>query len=154
MSNSRLFMIWLGRVLVNALSGGLAFAIVGAFCGGAMGLLLGLIIGIGGIGGTIGAAIGAATGVVGILIYAIAVMGEPPGDLFEPFFDITARIAFGQVWGTIAACSTFLAFELVRSLFTDAGFSNNVGDDAPLMMLVAPILMICGATISVIFKRD
>lgn len=153
MSNIRLFMIWLSRVVANAFAGGLAFAIVGAFCGGAMGLLLGLIIGVGGAG----AMIGAATGVVGILIYAIATMGEPPGDLFEPFFEITARIAFGQVWGTIAACSAFLAFELVRSMLNGIGFSqffNNVGDDIPLMMLIAPLLMIGGATISVIFKRD
>lgn len=158
MSNARLLMIWLGRALANALAGGLAFAVVGAFCGGIAALSIELLeSGLSErsfIGFPIGAIVGAFCGIAGIFIYIIPALRAEPGEFWEPFLDLKARVSWGQIWGTTAACTAFITSELVRSLFNQARFSDNIGEDMLLFAFSAPILMIFGAIASAIFKRD
>lgn len=151
----RSLMIWLGRALANALAGGLAFAAVGAFCGGAAVFFLSMVTGGGLIAGSlIGAIVGAVCGIAGIFIHLLPALRAEQGDFWEPFFDLTARVSFGQFWGTIGACTAFIGFELAKSQFNNVGFSDNVSEDILIFAFAAPLLMICGATVSAIFKRD
>ncbi len=155
----RLFAIWLIRVVANALAGGLAFAIVGAFCGGSAVFFIALFeyggMGEGSfIGVPIGAIVGAVCGIAGIFIHLFPALRAESGEFWEPFFDLTARVSWGQMWGTIAACTAFIVIELVRSQFNNVGFSDNISEDFLIFAFAAPASMICGAIAGAIFKRD
>lgn len=138
----RWFAIWLFRVIANALAGGLMFAFVGAFCGLIVGFMTGL--------GYLGSIVGAACGVVGVFIYLIGAASAAPGNFWRPFLELTPRVAFGQMGGTIIAITSFFAYEFVVSRFRYADFLTIVGEDMIFFCLFAPALMICGA----IWKRD
>ena len=165
MNNARLFALWLIRVLANALAGGLAFAVVGAFCGGGAVLFPALIIcllehigmGEGSILGVIiGASLGTICGIAVIFIHLFFALGAEPGEFWQPFVGLTARISWGQIGGTIAASAAFVAFELVRSQFNRVEFSNNIGKDCiPILStFFVPISMILGAIAAAILGRD
>ena len=154
----RLIAIWLGRVGANAFAGGLAFAVVGAFCGGLTGFVMG-VVSDGSLGGGFGIAFygalaGVACGFVGILVHLIAALNAPPGDFWEPFFDLTPRVAWGQLWGTIFAITAFYGFELVRSQIHPQNFATAARGDGSFLILFAPAMMTCGAIAAAIFKRD
>ena len=155
----RLFAIWLGRVVANALAGGLAFAIVGAFCGGGAVFVLSLFevgaLGEGSfIGVPIGAIVGFVCGIAGLFIHLFSALKAEPGEFWQPFFDLTAPVSFGQFWGTVGACTAYLAFELLAALIRDTSFSAGVSEDMLLFAFGAPTIMICGAIAAAIFKRD
>lgn len=154
----RLWAIWLGRVLANALAGGLAFAVVGAFCGGITGFILGFAWSgsmgdaFGGVYG--GALVGVACGSVGFVIHLLPALPAPPGEFWQPFYDLTPRVAWGQFWGTILAITSFFAFEWVYALIHNVSFAKTFQGNEIFIALVAPALMILGAIAAAIFKRD
>ena len=158
MNDVRSWAIWLGRVVANALAGGLAFAIVGLFCGALSGFIFGVIFE-GSLGGSLiiasyGILVGMACGVAGVLIHLAAALVAEPGEFWEPFFNLTASVSLGQMWGTIAAIAAFVAFELIDSQIHQASFSTTVGEDVIFFCFFAPALMICGAIAGAIWKRD
>ena len=159
MNNARVFAIWLGRALANALAGGLAFALVGAFCGGGAVFTVALFeAGAPGqgsfIGVPIGVVVGAMCGVAGIFIHLFPALRAESGEFWQPFFDLTARVAFGQFWGTVSACTAYLTFEFIFSRIRGIPFSSGISEDMLIFAVIAPTLMICGAIASAIFKRD
>ena len=158
MNDTRNFMVWLGRVLANSLAGGLAFAIVGAFCGGLTGFVMGLISDgslSGGFGiAFYGALAGIACGFVGILVHLIAALTAPPDDFWQPFFDLTPRVAWGQLWGTVVAITAFYGFELVSSQIHRQNFVTTARGDGSFLILFAPAMMIFGAIAAAVLKRD
>ena len=159
LNNTRIFAIWLGRVLANALVGGLAFAVVGAFCGGGAAFIVSLFeagaLSQGAfIGVPFGAIVGFVCGIAGIFIHLFPALKAEPGDFWEPFFDLTAPIAFGQFWGTVGACTAYLAFELIAAPIRGTSLSTGVSEDMLIFAFGASILMICGAIASAILRRD
>ena len=159
MNNARVLAIWLSRVLANALAGGLAFALVGAFCGGGAVFIISLFesnaLGEGAFAGIpIGAGVGFMCGIAGIFIYLFPAVYAEPGEFWEPFLDLTARVAFGQFWGTLGACTAYLAFELIYSPIRGNRFSAGVSEDLLLFAFGAPLIMIFGAITAAILKRD
>ncbi len=158
MNDFRAVMMWLGRMIANALMGGLAFAVVGAFCGGGAALFVELLCGGWGEGVfpgvPVGAFVGVACGVVGIFIHLFSAIGAEPDEFWEPFFNLTARVSFGQLWGTVGACAAFLFLVWMRSLSTHSSFSANANEGALLFAVGAPALMIFGAIAAAVLKRD
>ena len=150
--------IWSGRVVANAIAGGLAFSIIGALCGALTGFVLGFAwegssdsaFGV----AYFGALVGAASGVVGLVIHLLAALPAPPGEFWKPFFDLTARVSWGQMWGTFLAITSFFAFELADSLVHNVSFAKTSQQDGIFIILFAPALMILGAVAGAIFKRD
>lgn len=146
----------LGWALANAILGGVEFAIVGACCGAVTGFTLGLFFE-GSLdnafgGAAVGSTIGAACGILSVPVRGFHALFAPPDEFLQPCFDLIPRLALGQVWGTIVALTGFFAFELVRS--NGVSFAEAVERDAMLMILFAPALMIIGAGMAAIFKRD
>ena len=152
------------RVVVNAVMGGLWFALIGALC---IGLTLGLIGTVadysgafganaesGFTGAIIGAKIGASSGIAGIVLFAIAAIRAMPGQLLEPFDVLFGRVICGQALGTIGALTSFVAFELAKTSINHRGFTLNSFDDSKWIIYGAPTLMICGAIAGALSKRD
>ena len=157
MNNARIVAIWLGRALANALAGGLAFAIVGAFCGALTGFVtevaakdLEYAFAV----AAYGAMVGAICGVVGVFIHFIVAATARPEKPWRGFVRLTARIAIGQLLGTLGIITAFLAFNLISSQINNESFSRAVNENWVFIMYSAPALMIIGAIAGAVFKRD
>ena len=152
----RLVASLLGWALVNAIVGGVAFAIVGSFCGALTGFTLGLVskgsfdsaFGI----AAGGAIVGIACGILSVPAHGIYALFAPPDEFLQPCFDLIPRLAFGQLWGTVIAITGFFAFESVSS--NGVNFVKAVEKNSILMVLFAPSLMIFGAIAAAVLKRD
>ncbi len=164
-SDARWMTILAGRVLANALVGGITFAFVGALCVGLAGGIIGIALdgwsrtfspaaGYGFFGAFIGAKVGAFDGIVGVFLFAIATIRAKPGRLLKPFSALIGRVITGQITGTMGALTSFMIFEFVKTLIISRGFSQNVFDDLLWILFGTPILMICGAIAGALTKRD
>ena len=159
MNEFRFVLILLGRALASALAGGLAFAVVGAFCGGGAVFIVslfepdawseGAFIGI-----PIGAGVGFFCGIAGIFIHLFPAVYAEPGEFWKTFLDLTARVALGQLWGTLGACAAYLVFELICSQIRGNGFSDSVAEDMLFFAVGAPLFMIFGAIVAAVLKRE
>lgn len=160
MSNARIFAVWLGRVVANAIAGGLAFAVVGAFCGGIVGVCFGALcysfnVDVMWRSARLGAYVGLASGVFGVLIYAIAAFTATPGDLFSPFHSLKKRVCLGQIFGTFLSCASFIVFECGKAALQKITLAQALNsNDAIYFICIAPITMILGAIAGAIFKRE
>ncbi len=150
-----------GRVVANALVGGLIFAVVAAFCLGLGGALTGWILNPATnsgdhyalIGAKMGVAQGVVSGVVGALIYAVIAFKTAPGRCFEPLFAGLSWVAAGQIGGVLIAATAFFAVELAKSQLQSRPFDQAVGGDVMFIFLGAPALMVCGAIAGALSKR-
>ena len=154
------------RILVNALIGGTTFAFVGAFCIGATGGLIGTILdyagmlgareegGFGFLGAFVGAKLGFLSGTIGVIILIITTIHAMPGRLLKPFNIIIGRLILGQILGTMGAFTSFMVFELAKTLVMGRGLAQNINDDLTWILLGAPASMICGAIAGALSKRD
>lgn len=154
----RLFASVLGWALANAIVGGVAFAVVGAFCGALTGFSLDIASN-GALNGAFdlaayGAIVGVACGILSVPVHGFYALFAPPDEFLQPCFDLIPRLAFGQLWGTIIALTGFFALELVSSQTHTISFALKVREDGLLIILFAPALMILGAIAAAIFKRD
>ena len=150
--------MWLGRTLANALAGGLAFAVVGLFCGGGAGFIFGITSN-GSLSDGYGIAfygviVGIICGVAGILIHFVGAACSRPDPFWQPFFDLTARVTWGQLCGTVLAITSFLIFEFIDARVKRASFGTTLREDAIFFCFFAPALMICGAIAGALWKRD
>ena len=153
------FVVFLGRIVANTLAGALAFAVVGAFCGGGAVFIISLFesnaLGEGAFAGIpIGAGVGFMCGIAGIFIHLFPAIYAEPGESWKPFLDLTARVAFGQFWGTLGACTAYFVFELIYSPMRGNGFSAGVSEDLLFFAFGAPLIMIFGAITAAVLKRD
>ena len=155
-----------GRVLANAIIGGMAFALVGAFCVGLSGGFVGTALDYGGLLGAqgengfgfpcafAGAETGALSGIIGAVLFAIATIRAMPGRILAPLNALIGHITWGQIFGTASAFTSFMAFELVKTLINHQGLAPNIFDDLVWILYGAPLLMICGAIAAALTKRD
>lgn len=158
----RLFAIWLGRVLANALAGGLAFAVVAAlclgFCGGVTGWFLGesaevkLIVAKFGVNA--GVVIGGFSGVFGLIIFAIVAAKSKSEQFFGPLQNFLGCVTSGQVIGIVTAVAITLVFQLANAYLYHRALSAGIYSNAFLILLGTTALMIGGAIAAAIFKRD
>ena len=149
----------LAQIIANTLMGGLAFAVVGAICGAGAVIIVSLFdfgaLGEGAfIGVPIGAIVGFTCGIAGIFIHLFCSLRAEPDDFWRPFLELTARVACGQFWGTLSACTAYLVFELIYSTIRGNGFSAGVSEDLLFFAFGAPLIMIFGAIIAAVLKRD
>ena len=154
------------RVLANALIGGIAVAFVGAFCVGLAGGFVGTALDYGGflgaqgetgfgfLGAFAGAEMGALSGIIGAVLFALATVRATPGQILAPLKALIGRVTLGQIFGTSGAFTSFMAFELVKTLINHQGLASNIFDDLVWILYGAPILMICGAIAGALSKRD
>ena len=157
MNDFRSIVIWLGRVLANALAGGLAFAIVGAFCGATTGFVtevaakdLEYAFAV----AAYGAMVGAICGVVGVFIHFVAAATARPEKPWKRFVRLTARMTIGQLLGTLGIITAFFTFNLITSQMNNGSFSRAVNENWVFIMYSAPALMILGAIAAAILGRD
>ena len=154
-------MLLLGRVLANALLGGLLCAIFGAFGCAIVGQLAEIIFSFelsknaDGIHALSFGFIGFVAGLTfGTLIFATHAFRAPPGHLFEPFCGIVAGVLCGQFVGALAFSSSFYLIEFARALLTKRFIASLLLEDLIFAYVGAPALMICGAIAGALSKRD
>ncbi len=152
-----------GRVLCNALAGGVLVAIVGAFCLGIAGasafavldfLVYGKVMG-GMQHGFRLSSFGSAIGfVLGLLIFGIAAVKTPPGRLFAPLQRFVGRVALGQLLGTLGALSFFAVLVVAKAQLQNQSLAKTVSADLIFIAFGVPITMICGAIAGALSKRE
>ena len=153
-----------GRVLANALLGGIFVAITGALCVATSGALFGWILDIrstpatwdGGFMGPglfLGLSLGAWSGILGALVGGVAASKARPGALLAPL-SVLKRVALGQLLGTLAALSSYLIFALAVAQLNAQPFVGTVEDNLELAIFGVPILMNCGAIVGALWQRE
>ena len=153
---------WMAKLapIANAVVGGFWFAFVGACCGGFGGATMEVLFDISSGGNLVGLVIifgigyGFASGVMGAFIYAVAAARSQPGQLCQPFHDLQRAVTMGQCVGELGACTSFLAFELLKAEAQNIPFGVGISRDIGYFFFGAPALMICGAIAGALFKRD
>ena len=153
-----------GRVLVNAVIGGVITALMGAACMAAARGIVGAIINHsgkrGGGGGNsavfacgrLGAIIGLTGGLVGMLIFAVSAARTASLPLFTPLRSLAGRVALGQVVGTLGCATSFLLAAFVISQSQTRPLKLVIFENWLWLCGGAPLLMMCGA--GALTKRD
>ena len=163
-SPTRWQFVLVGRVLANALFGGVLAATVGTIGLGASGasqdwlgnsvfpfpanspgrydlfnvsVLFGISVGL----------------ILGALIFGIAAGKSAPGRLFAPLKELAWRVSLGQLVGIAGAASSFYAFEAVKATLNNESFAYSASLDMAGLLFGAPVLMICGAIAGALSKR-
>ncbi len=93
-------------------------------------------------------------GLFGGLIFAIVAARKTSERLFETFRKLVVRVAAGQISGVITTALAFSTFKLTEAQLSGLPISIKKYSDGYLLLLLATILMICGAIAGAIFKRD
>ena len=153
-----------GRVLVNALVGGLISSIAGAFCLILFSIfgdwLFNLLPGALMLGGEqedimlsiiLGVVLG---GIPGVFIYGIAAFKAKPTPFFAPLRWLTKRVVIGQIVGTLIACFSYLIFTFIVAQTQTQSFLTTVGDNFNLLPLSTFVLLVCGAIAAALTQRD
>ena len=144
------------RIVVNAILGTLATAIVGELCLGFAGIVI-----------TAAASLAlnpwsdalAVQGFLfnaaaGALIFVVATLKSAPGEIIAPVRALLGRVVLGQIAGTLITGSAFLAFAIVKAQFQPLLFATSVVYDAFLLTKFAPLIVACGAIAGALIKRD
>ena len=153
-----------GRVLTNAIVGGVIIAIIGALCVATAGAFFGWMMdirstppawnmGFMGPGAFLGAFLGAWSGFVGALAGAVAALGDNSTRPLATLRALLNRVALGQLLATLGAVSSYLLLALAIAQIKGDPFIGTVEDNLELAIYGAPITMICGAIAGALWKR-
>ena len=152
------------RVGANLIIGALLTALVGALCVGTAGAIIGAImdirstppawsLGFSAAGADVGMTLGSWSGILGALIFGIAALTARPGRLFAPITAIK-RVALGQFLGTLGALSTYLLAAAFIAQTRGQSFVVTVEDNALIILVGAPLMMLCGAIAGALWRRE
>ena len=98
--------------------------------------------------------LGAWGGIVGIVAFAMAAWGAAPDRLPLSLRALMARMAMGQLFGTVGAVSSYLLFVYAIAQLRAQPFLGTVEDNLDLIIWGAPTSMLCGAIAGAVFKRE
>ena len=151
------------RIGANLVVGALLTALMGALCVGAAGAVIGGImdirstppawsLGFSAAGASLGMTLGSWSGILGAVIFGIAALTAHPGRFFAPIIAIK-RVALGQFLGTLGALSTYLLAAMFIAQTRGQLFVATVEDNAVIILIGAPLMMLCGAIAGALWKR-
>ena len=160
---------WLARAALrigaHLVLGAASAAIVGALCIGAAGALIGGIMdirstppswsnGFGFVGAWLGLYLGAFGGLVGALSASVVAFDSKSRTSFAPLRAMLARVALGQLLGTVGALSCYFVWVLFLMQTRLQPFVGTVEDNVEFILWGAPLTMICGAIAGALWKRE
>lgn len=105
-------------------------------------------------GAWLGATLGSYSGFVGALAGAVAAFDGKPESSIMPPRALLRNIVLGQLFGTLSAVSSYLLFALAIAHLNGDPFVGTVEDNLELAIYGVPVLMICGAIVGALCKRD
>ena len=154
-----------GRVLISAFLGGLFTALIGALSVATAGALFGWILDLRSTppvwdsgflfpGAWIGAYLGSYSGIVGFIAAAVAALASKPETSIVPARVLRRNLALGQLLGTFGAVSSYLLFAFAVAQFNGDSFVGTVENHLDVALYGVPALMICGAIMGALWKRE
>ena len=154
----------LGRVLTNAIVGGVVAAIAGALCVATAGAFFGWIMDLRSTppswdsgflfpGAWVGARLGVWSGFIGAIVGGVAALGDNSTRPLEKLRALLNRVALGQLLATLGAVSSYLLLALVIAQIKGDPFTGTVEDNLELAIYGVPVSMVCGAIAGALWKR-